>query len=293
MSLINDALKKAEQLRSESTAPPPPMLARHVQAPRARTDRRPAFLFAVGGVLTVALLVGAVAALVVALKSGSPEVTPPAALTQQASANPSENLSKVIPISNPDSEASPVVSALPTRVPVPEPTSETVSIPVIAFKTPKDGAPGPGGDPPPISQPQSVPTAPPPVYNPPQPVAVLAPALSGRPEYLPPVAISSPVAASPGPSAPRPTVTQLSASSAPIQYQPTAPEPNPAVIAYVDRLEVQGIKLAGAGSKVLFNNRVFRINSIVNYELNIRVSGIKKNEIVFTDHVGISYTKYF
>jgi len=310
MSLINDALKKAEQLRSDDAAPPP-MLARQSQSVSAgpRTDRRPVFVLAAGGVVAAALFLGAAAALVMALKSGTSEPVPPtprqAAAVQSTEVSPPDatpsavTVTEVIPVFEPISEPAPGVAVIPVEEIPAVRTPESIRLPqpapaaVIAFKTPLQEDPQPVVEQPtapeqhrPIQQPQ-------PVNTPPQPPLASVASLSGRPEYLRPIAISSRVASVRDQSTPVPAAAQDPGGAAPIKYTPAAPEPNPAIIAYVDRLEIQGIKLAGAGSKVLFNNRVFRINSMVNYELNIRVSSIKKSEIVFTDHVGITYTKYF
>ena len=66
---------------------------------------------------------------------------------------------------------------------------------------------------------------------------------------------------------------------------------NPEVLAYLDRLQIQGIKLSGNRSKVLMNNKVYGIKSLVNRDFGLRIYKIRAQEIIFVDDAGVLYRK--
>ena len=68
---------------------------------------------------------------------------------------------------------------------------------------------------------------------------------------------------------------------------------NKIVLKFLDEINVRGVKLAGENSKVLMNNKVFRVHNTVNNEFMLKIMEIKQHEIVFVDHAGVTYTKFF
>jgi|UniRef100_UPI00404B0C99 hypothetical protein len=65
------------------------------------------------------------------------------------------------------------------------------------------------------------------------------------------------------------------------------------IYAYIETLQVVGIRSSGADSKVLMNNRVFRVNDMVDRELMLRLVKVSSDSLTFLDANGIIYTKYF
>lgn len=69
--------------------------------------------------------------------------------------------------------------------------------------------------------------------------------------------------------------------------------PDPRIIAFVDQIRVTGIRSSGDDSKVLMNDRVYRVNDIVERILNIRLTKIAPEGLTFEDANGVTYTKNF
>jgi len=114
--------------------------------------------------------------------------------------------------------------------------------------------------------------------------------------------------------APKPEPVETAAAGpAPAGAQPsaaTAPAPSPAVetpapapaipgrmdsraIQFIDGIKVAGIRASAADSKVLMNDRVFRVGDTVGYELGIRLVGITASSLTFEDAHGARYTRNF
>ena len=54
-----------------------------------------------------------------------------------------------------------------------------------------------------------------------------------------------------------------------------------------------GIRSSGGDSRVLMNDRVFRVNDIVDRNLGLRLTKVDPAMLVFTDSNGAIYTKNF
>ena len=125
-----------------------------------------------------------------------------------------------------------------------------------------------------------------------------------------PSSISVPSAASapllvaevrPPPLPPQPSAPNLTSGPAPqaLATASVSPPPtvthkiDPRVQAFIDAIHVTGIRASGNESKVLMNDRVFRLNEIVDHTLGIRLTGIQSDSLTFVDENGVSYTKYF
>jgi len=70
-------------------------------------------------------------------------------------------------------------------------------------------------------------------------------------------------------------------------------KPNPACIAYVKDMQIQGIRISDRNSKILMGNKVFGVESMINNELNLRVKEIKPREVILIDDDGLIYSKQF
>jgi hypothetical protein len=73
---------------------------------------------------------------------------------------------------------------------------------------------------------------------------------------------------------------------------PVLPQPDPVVMATVERLQITGIRSSGTESRAIINGRVYRNGEIlVNTEL--RLVSIQPNQLLFLDSRGVSYPKSF
>lgn len=85
-----------------------------------------------------------------------------------------------------------------------------------------------------------------------------------------------------------PTVT-----AAPIPLPAIAPPPNPQILTFVDAIHVTGIRSSGNESKVLMNDRVYRVNDMVDRLLGLKLIKVESDLLTFTDEKGVIYTKSF
>lgn len=79
-------------------------------------------------------------------------------------------------------------------------------------------------------------------------------------------------------------------------YVPTPtpkPLPKPHVLALVDGFKVAGIRASASDPKVLMNDRVFRVNDVVERNYGLRLVEINPDRIIFRDEAGATYTKSF
>jgi len=70
-------------------------------------------------------------------------------------------------------------------------------------------------------------------------------------------------------------------------------KPDPKILAYLDALQIAGIRVSDTGSKVLMNDRVFRENEIVDHLLGLRLKKVESDNLTFVDERGVIYTKNF
>ena len=148
------------------------------------------------------------------------------------------------------------------------------------------------------------PVLPPPATTPDVAVSVTAPV--GPKTEIPPVT-ALPIVTTPHPeSAPLPAALTSVPPASEIQAPPVAsPEIRPAAPpapaarfdaraqAFVDAMHVTGIRASGSDSKVLMNDRVYRLNDIVERSLGLRLTGVAADELSFTDGNGVIYTRNF
>ncbi len=254
MSLINEALKKAQRQRHDDpTAPVPPVpgggtITRRGQPRSAKS----LVLISAGAVVLVVLSVVFTVYLVNRAAPPPLKVTnikPPAPKT-----GPSPKPIVVPPVAAGNVAPAPAVNSASAITPSP-----------AATRPPKDE----GRRPAPLATPTSVEA---------NPTPVAAASIADRPA-LAPAQPPPPV----GPSTPAP-------SPVPVQ---TNSIPDPRIHVFVDALRIAGVKAGGAESRVLMNDRVYRLNDIVERSLGVRLIKVETNSLTFSDANSVTYVKFF
>ena len=67
----------------------------------------------------------------------------------------------------------------------------------------------------------------------------------------------------------------------------------PRAIQYIEALKVAGIRASATDAKVLMNDRVYRIGSLVEAEMGLKLVDITANSLTFEDERGGRYTRTF
>jgi hypothetical protein len=70
-------------------------------------------------------------------------------------------------------------------------------------------------------------------------------------------------------------------------------KPSEAILLYIDQLRVMGVRSSGSDSKVLMNDRVYRVNDIVERTLGLRLTAVEPGRLTFVDAQGAAYLKNF
>ncbi|MEO7599303.1 MAG: hypothetical protein ABIV50_10250 [Opitutus sp.] len=101
-------------------------------------------------------------------------------------------------------------------------------------------------------------------------------------------------------SAPAPaSTTPAAVAAAPIAIPPIAPlppaerQPDLQTQLFVDSIRVMGIRSQGGESKVMMNDRVYRVNDIVDRARVLKLVKVEPELLTFTDPNGMVYTKSF
>ena len=257
MSLINDALKKAQKMRTQDQAAPAPSQSNGHSGPVAKRARPMSTQLLVGLVAGAAVLVGgSVLATVFWLRKPAPAPAPkPVAISAAVSISPA-----------PPPAAPPVGNAAPSPPTVLTPTASAP--PVVVAPPTAVGGTAPIATPTDAPPSLALPIAPaPPPESPPAPadLTITPPISSVRPSP-----VASPV----------------------IRPAPVA-KPDARIQTYIDALRVTGIRASGTDSKVLMNDRVFRVNDVVERSLGLRLTGVAADRLSFTDENGLVYTRNF
>ena len=266
MSLINDALKKAQKLQMQGQAQPPPNPG---GAPGVSgAPDRPA---GSGGDRSmpgqIFMLLAFGAGVLIALS-----VLATVYLLRQPAA----------PIAPEKPALAPVVNAPPPGLPVPRSLGEGGS--------PSNGPALAQTAPPPAPVLEKFPTTIPTPSVAAAPVPAVAPAVPDTrpaPPALPVLRDSSEGVSLPAVSLPNPSNgPALSLSNG---LDPSKPDPR--ILAYLDAMQIAGVRVSNSGSKVLMNDRVFREGEIVDRLLGLRLTKIKSDLLTFVDERGVIYTK--
>jgi hypothetical protein len=73
----------------------------------------------------------------------------------------------------------------------------------------------------------------------------------------------------------------------------SAAQTQPVILSYLETAKVTGVRASATDPKVLMNNRVYRLNDIVDSGLQLKITAISSRELQFTDSRGYVYTKVF
>jgi len=296
MSLINDALKKAQKQRADDATtagppavPPAPNVPRAVSPATAATRPPPVKLHeqplpvarpvAASSIKyqatrqkepvspkTLWLCLGGIALVLVSVGITMRFMTPAAGPVIVAKSVPFPPAPK--PSGPPPSDVAP-----PAPIPVVPPIAQPA--PIVAVPVEVVAAPTPTSAPvvtlPAVQSAQPKPTPPPPA-----PTVVTETTVASIPA----------AAATPAPPA----------SALPPLYAPRAPTPiNPSVRiqGFIDRIRVTGIRKSDTESRVILNYRMFRVGDMVDSGLEVKLIKIEDGVLTFADHDGKIYIKLF
>jgi hypothetical protein len=258
MSLINDALKKAARQRAQEQAdlavPMPGGGARPRQGSPSRTQN----MVLVGGGAIALVVVSAVLTGIFVSGRSEPKAAVP--LSQPAA---------------PRAQAAPEVPTAAVRVPqisVANPPAARTPVPVA--ETPRAQAPAPTL----------------------APVVIAPPTATPKPPEQ--VAIRVPESATPAAAAATQAATQAAAPThAPVAAPAATPVPTQSlgdrVQAVIDRIQISGVRYAGAESKAIIDGHIYRVNDVLDKVLGIRLSKFDPDHLTFVDSAGATYTKSF
>jgi hypothetical protein len=198
-------------------------------------------------------------------------------------------------------EPKPAVKPVAVKPADPAPPTPTIVAPAIKPVVAPETPPTKAAPPPVVVEKKPVttlpvtttPPAPAPVTPPPKPI-VEAPTPVVAPVTAPPAAPARSLATETAPPAAAPPAETPAPLPLPAPPTATGPIPtDPRVHAFVDAVRVAGIRSSGGDSRVLMNDRVFRVNDIVERSLGIRLTKVESNALTFTDSTGAIYVKNF
>jgi cytoskeletal protein RodZ len=267
MSLINDALKKAQRQRTEADAPAAPVPDATGGTGAAEPLQRVARREKPRGFQSQLLLVGGGVVVVTALV-----VAGIFFFGSSSGGNRSETSNAMAAVKPP----APAVA--PTPQPAPAVAATAAAAPEQSKQTPAPTASLAGTEP---AKSNALPSTE--AQN-----SSIAPA---------PSQVSPPSAASPVPAVSAQVVAANAEPAATAQASAPKsnerPKPSTHMMSVIDGLKVMGIRAAGAESKVLMNDRVYRLNDVVDHELNIRLTGVAGRILTFEDDRGAVYSRSF
>lgn len=274
MSLINEALKKAQRNRTSEAADTAQPLhggggTRVTKRAQPRTSQQ-LVLIAAGAVTLVVLSV--VATVYLVNRAPAPKPAAPGA-TPAATATPPLIVPPVL--ISPDLTTGPTTETPPTVAQSPGPEKPSAA-PTARTAGPND----------PLAAKTTVATGETNPAPPPRAPDVAPPSGAG------PSGVAVPPPASPPPApAPANPVVAAAAPVAPVVAGPAKNDER--VSLFVDAIRVAGIRPSGTESRVLMNDRVFRINEIVERNFGLRLTKVEPNTLTFTDGNGAVYVKKF
>jgi hypothetical protein len=243
MSLINEALKKAQRQRNEEAQSLPPMPGGGPAPRRGRSGSNNTLLIGAGAFGLVVISVVATVFLV-----NRPVSKPPTV----ASATPAAPRAASVPANN--AAPAPIVLA-----PVLKPAQ-----PEIADK-PAVAAPAPA----------------------------IADSKKSAPATITDNTRPTPAAASVATPPPKPAADAPVSSTAAADPMATVAKGDERVHAFVDAVRVTAIRPVGNESRVLMNERVYRVNDIVERNLGVKLIKVETDHLTFADPNGVTYVKYF
>jgi hypothetical protein len=69
--------------------------------------------------------------------------------------------------------------------------------------------------------------------------------------------------------------------------------PCEAVIHWLAESTINGVRISGQQSRIMFNGRSYRLGETVNFELGIIIRAIQESRVLFEDAQGLRYVKHF
>jgi len=183
-------------------------------------------------------------------------------------------------------QTAPVAAERPTPTSVPTPLATVVQMPTVSL----------------VSVPKAISVYPTPVtVAEERPSIALAPTLAPRavPTAVPtvvPTAIPTSVPTAAPTEAPTPAALitlHPPEPVAPVAMTPGDQAHNDLVQGLVDRLQVSGVRAAGAGSKALVDGHVYRINDVLDRTTGLKLVGVDEDHLTFVDAKGVKYVKSF
>jgi hypothetical protein len=273
MSLINEALKKAQRQRLEEGADPTDPTSgtsgggRVVRRGKPQTSNT-VVLLGSGALVLVVLSVVFTVYLV-----NRPTETKRVATSAPAATAPTKTAA--VPTSAPAISA-PVESAPAIVIPKITPTVPTAA-PVVADSSATSPTAPTASVSPATAASRPTPSAPAAATS--APTATTLPATTSA---LPPVT----------PTTTPTTVPAVAETPAPAAALPPG-TPDERVAAFVDSIRVTGIRSSGAESRVLMNERVYRVNDVVERNLGVRLVKAAADSLTFSDPRGVTYVKNF
>jgi len=293
MSLINDALKKAQAQRADTpakplpsitstpyvakpaTKPSPPSSVRYqitepIASPKppvssvkygAHTQNDPVSpktLWLCLGAIAFLLAATGVTMLIMRPTTETAAVAKPTLLAPPTSASVPTAPAPIAQVETPS------IATKPTAAPITPPA------PTVAQTASAEPAPAPI-------------VALPPVEQPAQPKAV-----TPAPVQATAKPVSKPV--------PQAVAAAPAAAALPPLYAPRQPaQVNPSIRIqnFIDRLRVSGIRMSDTGSKVILNDRLFLAGETVDANLELKLVKIEQGVLTFTDNNGKKYIKLF
>ena len=281
MSLINEALKKAQRNRTGEAAGPVPAVpggggARVTKRAQPRTSQQ-LVLIAAGAVTLVVLSVVATVYLVNRAPAPKPAATAPKPAAPGATPAATATPPLIVPpaLISPDLTTGPTTETPPTVAQSPGPEKPSAA-PTARTAGPND----------PLAAKTTVATGETNPAPPPRAPDVAPPSGAGPSGVAVPPRVSPP----PAPAPANPVV----AAAAPVAPVVAGPAKNDERVSlFVDAIRVAGIRPSGTESRVLMNDRVFRINEIVERNFGLRLTKVEPNTLTFTDGNGAVYVKNF
>ncbi|MGE9292824.1 MAG: hypothetical protein ACQKBW_04365 [Puniceicoccales bacterium] len=314
MSLINDALKKAQRDREsagqgEKRAAPVGIGPRPGNPAATRSFRWTRRIVA----LTL-VIAGTTSAVIFLLTLIDPEPVPEAPLPSEVAVH--------IKLADPRTKQAADEGSVPAQAESPS-AAATETIPdaasaegtetAIAFKVPEDApTEAPAAEQAPAPTPPTETSAPDTTVaaneagDSVSPASDKTPSASPIPTAQPQPTATTPVAAAPQPVSEEPAPIAFAMPDQPVSVAGTADieeetaqteadeqTGDPAIVAFLNASRISGVKVAGKQSRVLMNNQVFFIGSVVDPQSRLRIKAIKNNEIEFVDESGLEYRKRF
>ena len=283
MSLINDALKKAQKQRTGDSPPlsAMPGVGGESAAKIAKRDKPAGFnaqlvrLSLAAGGLVVVLAVGGIFLFRSSNRPKNLRQAPGKGLDNQPASNPAESTaaSSSLPADAKQSAGQTPGGQQPTTAPV------TFKLPIAPPAAPVSSITSTAGG-------EAIPTS----------------TLTGAPAERR-TTPASPAAKRPD----EPALAQRAPAVAPSRTAPnpgeggSPPAPPAAVpvkldsksVNFIENLHIAGIRASATDSKVLMNDRVYRIGDIVEHDLGLKLTGITASSLTFEDERGARYTRSF